>query len=83
MNILSPNSIQNLLHDWKDFACAAQNIAAHNADFPCGITGLHGCLKSFFIAEYRIQKRMRYAQMTEAGRGGTEKNLPYNNASAV
>ena len=77
MNILSSNSIQNLLHGWKDFSSAVKTLSAHNAEFPCGITGLHGCLKSFFISEYIIQKRMRCAQAEIAGRGSAEENLPY------
>ncbi len=78
MNILSSNSIQNLLHAWKDFSSAAENIAAHNTEFPCGITGLHGCLKSFFISEYIIQKRMRNMQTLEAGRMNARQNISCN-----
>ncbi len=63
MNTLSPNSIQSMLHRWNDFKTALNTLIRPDACFPFDIMGVHGCLKTYLIAEYA-------RQLQKMGQGG-------------
>ncbi len=46
-----------MLHKWNDFAAALDVLTAPDACFPFGITGVHGCLKAYFLSEYARRLR--------------------------
>ena len=52
MNTLSTNSIQSILHSFKEFSSAAQKLTDSGTVFPVNVTGLNGSLHSYFLKEF-------------------------------
>ena len=45
------SSVNNFLHNWKDFSGAADKITSSEAQFPIQISGTHGSLFTYFLNE--------------------------------
>lgn len=76
MNTLSTNSIQSILHSFKEFSSAAEKLTASDTVFPVDISGLSGSMHSCFLKEYMTaayQKRLQ-SQYALSGCAPSDKN---------
>lgn len=62
MNSLSPNFIHSILHSYKNFTNATENLISPNTEFPVNIRGIKGCLHTFFIEEYLKTSKAKWLQ---------------------
>lgn len=70
MNTLSTNSIQSILHSFKEFSTAAEKLTATDTVFPVDISGLNGSMYSCFLKEYMTtayKKRLQSLQYAVSG----------------
>lgn len=76
MNTLSTNSIQSILHSFKEFSSAAEKLTASDTVFPVDISGLSGSMHSCFLKEYMTAayKKRLQSQYALSGCAPSDKN---------
>ena len=85
MNTLSTNSIQSILHSFKEFSSAAQKLTDSGTVFPVNVTGLNGSLHSYFLKEFAGASYAKWIQSYKYTASGYSskavqgENLPENN----
>ena len=65
MNTLSPNSIKASLKNWSQFRKASEIISDSQTKFPVQISGLHGCLNSYFIEYFSELNKAKWANILQ------------------
>ena len=56
------SSVNNFLHNWKDFSAAADKITSSEAQFPLQISGTHGSLFTYFLRELSSTAKFKTLQ---------------------
>ena len=56
------SSVNNFLHNWKDFSAAADKITSSDAQFPLQISGTHGSLFTYFLSELSTTAKFKTLQ---------------------
>ena len=56
------SSVNNFLHNWKDFSGAADKITSSEAQFPIQISGTHGSLFTYFLSELSTAAKFKTLQ---------------------
>ena len=55
-------SVNNFLHNWKDFSGAADKITSSDTQFPIQISGTHGSLFTYFLSELSTTAKFKTLQ---------------------
>ena len=56
------SSVNNFLHNWKDFSAAADKITSSEVQFPLQISGTHGSLFTYFLSELSTTAKFKTLQ---------------------
>ena len=56
------SSVNNFLHNWKDFSAAADKITSSDVQFPLQISGTHGSLFTYFLSELSTTAKFKTLQ---------------------
>ncbi|MBO4640624.1 MAG: transcription-repair coupling factor [Treponema sp.] len=74
------SSVNNFLHNWKDFSSAADTITSSDVEFPVQISGTHGSLFTYFLNELNNTARYKTLQKVQYS-NSSKKTVGYNSFS--
>ena len=74
------SSVNNFLHNWKDFSSAADTITSSDVEFPVQISGTHGSLFTYFLNELNNTARYKTLQKVQYS-NSSKKTVEYNSFS--
>ena len=74
------SSVNNFLHNWKDFSGAADKITSSEAQFPIQISGTHGSLFTYFLSELSTTAKFKTLQAIQYS-NSSKKTVEYKSFS--
>lgn len=74
------SSVNNFLHNWKDFSGAADKITSSDAQFPIQISGTHGSLFTYFLSELSTTAKFKTLQAIQYS-NSSKKTVEYKSFS--
>ena len=74
------SSVNNFLHNWKDFSSAIDKITSVAAQFPLQISGAHGSLFTYFLSELSSAAKFKTLQAIQYS-NSSKKTLEYKGFS--
>ncbi len=74
------SSVNNFLHNWKDFYDAADKITSSEAQFPLQISGTHGSLFTYFLSELSSTAKFKTLQAIQYS-NSSKKTVEYKSFS--
>ena len=74
------SSVNNFLHNWKDFSGAADKITSSDAKFPIQISGTHGSLFTYFLSELSTAAKFKTLQAIQYS-NSSKKTVEYKSFS--
>ena len=74
------SSVNNFLHNWKDFSGAADKITSSDAQFPIQISGTHGSLFTYFLSELSTAAKFKTLQAIQYS-NSSKKTVEYKSFS--
>jgi len=74
------SSVNNFLHNWKDFSSAADKITSENITFPVQISGIHGSLFTYFLTELCNAAKFKTLQAVQYS-NSSKKTVEYKSFS--
>lgn len=74
------SSVNNFLHNWKDFSGAADKITSSDTQFPIQISGTHGSLFTYFLSELSTTAKFKTLQAIQYS-NSSKKTVEYKSFS--
>jgi len=74
------SSVNNFLHNWKDFSAAADKITSSEVQFPLQISGTHGSLFTYFLSELSTTAKFKTLQAIQYS-NSSKKSCEYKSFS--
>lgn len=74
------SSVNNFLHNWKDFSAAADKITSSDVQFPLQISGTHGSLFTYFLSELSTTAKFKTLQAIQYS-NSSKKSAAYKSFS--
>ena len=74
------SSVNNFLHNWKNFSGAADKITSSDAQFPIQISGTHGSLFTYFLSELSTTAKFKTLQAIQYS-NSSKKTVEYKSFS--
>ena len=74
------SSVNNFLHNWKDFSAATDKITSSDIQFPLQISGTHGSLFTYFLSELSSTAKFKTLQAIQYS-NSSKKSAEYKSFS--